>query len=292
MKDIIVKILREQEENKFQLVRSDGDEEESDYKLNISWRDIKLILYVLQDVMGLTQSQPEGLESYLLRDLYIELDKMGLNQEDIENMVGLMMFNNIYKVRNAYINKNVKNLFLGPIYYDEIVYYPEDADYDNEQVEDECARCYGTGQTEGECKKCDGYGKIDVVDPETGEEIEDECGECWGSGEVSDAVCPECKGSGEYHYYQDFYKLVPIEVTVFSKKEFQRDGIEGKNFSEVYGARKNYLHLDIKNDTYHDTMKSTNHNEIKEYEDKILSQNIDSVYEPGHENMKYLLGIT
>ena len=103
------------------------------------------------------------------------------------------------------LNQNVKNYLTEPLNTGEgynlySVSYNGPLDEIEEEYEDECDNCQGSGSIESECDLCEGNGRIEV-DGEW-----EECSVCQGDA-VKEIECRDCDGYGVDRYMSTEYEI-------------------------------------------------------------------------------------
>lgn len=134
--------------------------------------------------------------SYRLRKLrrFIIDEFSGIKSEEISNIMLLYV-----------LNQNVKNYLTDPLNTGEgynIYYVSHNGRLDviDEEYQDDCDSCYGTGTIERECDECQGSGGDDVNDEW------EECAKCQGDGN-KELECIDCDGYGTYTYMDVIYEI-------------------------------------------------------------------------------------
>ena len=103
------------------------------------------------------------------------------------------------------LNQNVKNYLTDPLNTGEgyniySVSYNGPLDEEEEEYQDDCDSCYGSGTIERECDECQGSGGDDVNDEW------EECAKCQGDGN-KELECIDCDGYGTYTYMDVIYEI-------------------------------------------------------------------------------------
>ena len=118
----------------------------------------------------------------------------GIKAEEISNIMLLYV-----------LNQNVKNYLTDPLNTGEgynlySVSYNGPLDEEEEEYEDDCDSCYGSGTIESECEDCEGRGG-DLVDDEW-----EECLVCQGDSN-KEVECRDCDGYGNDRYMGAVYEI-------------------------------------------------------------------------------------
>jgi len=117
------------------------------------------------------------------------------------------------------LNQNVKNyltdtLNTGEGYNLYSVSYNGPLDEIDEEYEDDCDSCYGSGTIERECDECQGSGGDDVNDEW------EECAKCQGDGN-KELECIDCDGYGTYSYMDVIYEIRNWDSVIIVKGELK-----------------------------------------------------------------------
>lgn len=148
--------------------------------------------------------------SYRLRKLrrFIIDEFSGIKAEEISSIMLLYV-----------LNQNVKNYLTDPLNTGEgynlySVSYNGPLDEVEEEYEDECDNCQGSGSIESECDLCEGNGRIEV-DGEW-----EECSVCQGDA-VKEIECRDCDGYGTDAYMDVTYEIRNWDSVIIVKGELK-----------------------------------------------------------------------
>ena len=214
MKKLIRKVIKEEVHKGYE-----GLVDGSNYKLGVSLKELKLMVYILKNY---------GKSKYVIKEAFKEL---GIDNEVVlTKFILIIMFNSRKKILNAYQKKDVSNVYDGPFYKAEVEYY---SDIYNDTIweEEDCYECDGTGQLSDDCYECNGEGSIE---DESGEYVD--CYDCDGSGSV-DGDCDVCGGAGYAEMEEEVERINYERATLFAKKPITMD-LLGDDIEEVTKNKK------------------------------------------------------
>jgi hypothetical protein len=218
MKDLIRKILKEQDDINIHVDYEGILEKPSDAIFPITFAELKIGLLVLREMQNTRR------DKYFLYNFVRGLKKYAVEDPKmITRMLLIFFFNEEIDLEDALNFKELSYLYRGPFYSITMDYYDEDMEEDHDWEDEECGECYGDG--EEECGECDGSGWED-------EEEEEECSYCDGRGHID---CEECDGSGEIENEITYYVLAERQVEIISKEPV--DMADYGNASEVLNDR-------------------------------------------------------